>query len=148
MAQEKPRFAPTVSEKLHGLHEQWDELETTTLKKEQTLFDANRSELYEQRFADIAKWIKDMEQQVESDEYGKDLTSVNILLSEHKVGEKLCMYSKSCYRAILVLVRHCFTVDILYQAYIQHLKIILMLFLSMKGSIASNLSLSKPNFSF
>ncbi|XP_077320775.1 spectrin beta chain, erythrocytic [Lithobates pipiens] len=84
LAQEKPQFAPTVSEKLHGLHEQWDELETTTLKKEQTLFDANRSELYEQRFADIAKWIKDMEQQVESDEYGKDLTSVNILLNEHK----------------------------------------------------------------
>ncbi|CAI9556894.1 unnamed protein product [Staurois parvus] len=84
LAQEKPQFAPTVSEKLHGLHEQWDELETTTLQKEQTLFDAHRSELYEQRFADIAKWIKDMEQQVESDDYGKDLTSVNILLSEHK----------------------------------------------------------------
>ncbi|KAM5129946.1 spectrin beta chain, erythrocytic [Mantella aurantiaca] len=84
LAQEKPQFAPTVSEKLHGLHEQWDELETTTLKKEQTLFDAHHSELYEQRFADISGWIKDMEQQVESDDYGKDLTSVNILLSKHK----------------------------------------------------------------
>lgn len=101
LAQEKPQFAPTVSKKLHGLHEQWDELETTTLKKEQTLFDAHHSELYEQRFTDISTWIKDMEQQVESDDYGKDLTSVNILLSKHKVGPTLCMYSKSCCRAIL-----------------------------------------------
>ncbi|XP_018423798.1 PREDICTED: spectrin beta chain, erythrocytic-like [Nanorana parkeri] len=84
LAQEKPQFSPTVFEKLNGLHEQWDEMETTTLKKEQTLFDAHHSELYEQRFADIAMWIKDMEQQVESDDYGKDLTSVNILLSKHK----------------------------------------------------------------
>ncbi|XP_068110148.1 spectrin beta chain, erythrocytic-like isoform X2 [Hyperolius riggenbachi] len=84
LAQEKPQFAPTVSTKLVGLHEQWDELEGTTLKKEQSLFEAHRTELYEQRFADLSKWIKDMEQQVTSDDIGKDLTSVNILLSKHK----------------------------------------------------------------
>ncbi|CAJ0955136.1 unnamed protein product [Ranitomeya imitator] len=84
LAQEKPQFAPTVSEKLGILHEQWNELETTTLQKEQTLFDAHRSELHEQRFADIATWINCIEMQVASDDYGKDLTSVNILLNNHK----------------------------------------------------------------
>ncbi|KAM3919502.1 spectrin beta chain, erythrocytic isoform 1-T2 [Leptodactylus fuscus] len=84
LAQEKPKFAPTVSEKLSALHDQWNELESTTLKKEQTLFDAHRSELYEQRFADITSWINDIEMQVVSDDFGKDLTSVNILLNKHK----------------------------------------------------------------
>ncbi|XP_071971671.1 spectrin beta chain, erythrocytic-like [Engystomops pustulosus] len=84
LAQEKPKFEPTVSEKLCTLHDQWNELESTTIKKEQTLFDANRSELYEQRFADITAWINDIEMQVASDDYGKDLTSVNILLNKHK----------------------------------------------------------------
>ncbi|KAM4690497.1 spectrin beta chain, erythrocytic [Rhinophrynus dorsalis] len=84
LAKEKEQFAPIISEKLNKLHELWDDLESTTLKKEQALFDANRSELYEQRYSDIAKWIEDMEQQVESDDYGKDLTSVNILLNKHK----------------------------------------------------------------
>ncbi|XP_073410266.1 spectrin beta chain, erythrocytic [Dendrobates tinctorius] len=93
LAQEKPQFAPTVSEKLSALHEQWNELETTTLQKEQTLFDAHRSDLYEQRFADIATWINCIEMQVTSDDYGKDLTSVNILLNKHKriedqIGQK------------------------------------------------------------
>ncbi|KAM4663138.1 spectrin beta chain, erythrocytic-like [Discoglossus pictus] len=84
LAQEKPQFAPIVSERLTELHQLWNELEATTLKKEQSLFDANRSELHEQRYSDIAKWIGDMEQQVASDDVGKDLTSVNILLNKHK----------------------------------------------------------------
>ncbi|CAH2328068.1 spectrin beta chain, erythrocytic isoform X1 [Pelobates cultripes] len=84
LAKEKDQFVPIISEKLSHLHKLWDELETTTLKKEQVLFDANRSELYEQRYADITKWIKEMEQHVASDDFGNDLTSVNILLNKHK----------------------------------------------------------------
>ncbi|XP_053331391.1 spectrin beta chain, erythrocytic [Spea bombifrons] len=84
LAREKGQFEPIVSEKLQQLHALWDELESTTLKKEQILFDANRSELYEQQHADIVKWVKEMEQQVASDDYGHDLTSVNILLNKHK----------------------------------------------------------------
>ncbi|XP_075048594.1 spectrin beta chain, erythrocytic-like [Mixophyes fleayi] len=84
LAQVKPQFAPIISGKVGALHEQWDKLESTTIKKEQLLFDAHRSELYEQRFADVSTWIIDIEQQVASDDYGKDLTSVNILLNKHK----------------------------------------------------------------
>ncbi|XP_053553688.1 spectrin beta chain, erythrocytic [Bombina bombina] len=84
LVQEKPQFAPEISERLTELQRGWDELDATTQQKEQSLFDANRSELYEQRYSDISKWIKDMEQQVESDDFGKDLTSVNILLNKHK----------------------------------------------------------------
>ncbi|OCT68624.1 spectrin beta chain, erythrocytic [Xenopus laevis] len=84
LVQEKEQFAPIVSEKLSNLHRLWDELETTTLKKEQSLFDAHRTELHEQRYSDLIKWIKDMEQQVEIYDYGTDLTSVNILLNKHK----------------------------------------------------------------
>ncbi|KAM8920870.1 spectrin beta chain, erythrocytic [Pelodytes ibericus] len=84
LAGEKDQFEPTVANRLNQLHTLWNELESTTLKKEQVLFDANRSELYEQRYADMAKWIKEMEKQVESDDYGNDLTSVNILMNKHK----------------------------------------------------------------
>ncbi|MEE6492821.1 hypothetical protein FKM82_016648 [Ascaphus truei] len=84
LAQEKDQFAPTISQRLHELHRLWDELESTTLKKEQSLFDANRFELHEQRYSDVAKWITEMEQQLTSHDYGKDLTSVNILLNKQR----------------------------------------------------------------
>uniref|UniRef100_A0A8C5MZ37 Spectrin beta chain n=1 Tax=Leptobrachium leishanense TaxID=445787 RepID=A0A8C5MZ37_9ANUR len=84
LAKEKGQFAPIIFEKLNQLHKLWDDLESTTMKKEQVLFDANRSELYEQRYANITNWIREMEQQVASDDYGNDLTSVNILLNKHK----------------------------------------------------------------
>lgn len=83
---EKPETEAVVKEKLTGLHQMWDELESTTQTKAQRLFDANKAELFTQSCADLDKWLNGLESQIQSDDYGKDLTSVNILLKKQQVN--------------------------------------------------------------
>lgn len=83
----KPEFEPIVKERLAKLHELWDKLESTTQEKARLLFDANRSELFDQSLADMKKWLGELQQQLQSgDEEVKDLTNANILLKKHQVG--------------------------------------------------------------
>uniref|UniRef100_A0A8C8RCQ6 Spectrin beta chain n=1 Tax=Pelusios castaneus TaxID=367368 RepID=A0A8C8RCQ6_9SAUR len=84
---EKPETETIVKEKLTGLHHMWEELESTTQTKAQRLFDANKAELFTQSCADLDKWLNSLESQIQSDDYGKDLTSVNILLKKQQMLE-------------------------------------------------------------
>ncbi|XP_072189987.1 spectrin beta chain, non-erythrocytic 1 isoform X2 [Excalfactoria chinensis] len=84
---EKPETEAVVKEKLIGLHQMWEELESTTQTKAQRLFDANKAELFTQSCADLDKWLNGLESQIQSDDYGKDLTSVNILLKKQQMLE-------------------------------------------------------------
>ncbi|XP_077190308.1 spectrin beta chain, non-erythrocytic 1 isoform X2 [Paroedura picta] len=84
---EKPETEAVVKEKLTGLHQMWEELESTTQTKAQRLFDANKAELFTQSCADLDKWLHSLETQIQSDDYGKDLTSVNILLKKQQMLE-------------------------------------------------------------
>ncbi|XP_017714506.1 PREDICTED: spectrin beta chain, non-erythrocytic 1 isoform X2 [Rhinopithecus bieti] len=84
---EKPETEAVVKEKLTGLHEMWEVLESTTQTKAQRLFDANKAELFTQSCADLDKWLHGLESQIQSDDYGKDLTSVNILLKKQQMLE-------------------------------------------------------------
>uniref|UniRef100_A0A7N8YPP1 Spectrin beta chain n=1 Tax=Mastacembelus armatus TaxID=205130 RepID=A0A7N8YPP1_9TELE len=82
----KPEFEPIVTERLAKLHELWDKLESTTQEKARLLFDANRSELFDQSLTDMKKWLGELQQQLQSgDEDVKDLTNANILLKKHQV---------------------------------------------------------------
>nr|XP_020483200.1 spectrin beta chain, erythrocytic-like isoform X2 [Labrus bergylta] len=84
----KPEFEPIVKERLAKLHELWDKLESTTQEKARLLFDANRSELFDQSLADMKKWLGGLQQQLQSgDEEVKDLTNANILLKKHQMTE-------------------------------------------------------------
>lgn len=74
-----------ASEKLEDLHTRWDELETTTQAKARSLFDANRAELFAQSCSALESWLESLQAQLHSDDYGKDLTSVNILLKKQQV---------------------------------------------------------------
>ncbi|XP_056151513.1 spectrin beta chain, erythrocytic [Lampris incognitus] len=88
LMESKPEFEPIVKERLAKLHELWKKLEDTTQDKARLLFDANRSELFEQTLADMKKWLRELQQQVQSsDEEVKDLTKANILLKKHQVTE-------------------------------------------------------------
>lgn len=78
-----------MKEKLSALHTMWEELESTTQTKAQCLFDANKAELFTQSCADLDKWLAGLEGQIQSDDYGKDLTSVNILLKKQQVRPPL-----------------------------------------------------------
>lgn len=82
---EKPDTETMAKEKLASLRTMWAELESTTQTKAKCLFDANKAELFTQSCADLDKWLASLEGQLQSDEYGKDLTSVNILLKKQQV---------------------------------------------------------------
>lgn len=85
---EKPELKVLVSEKLKDLHRRWDELETTTQAKARSLFDANRAELFAQSCSALESWLESLQAQLHSDDYGKDLTSVNILLKKQQMLER------------------------------------------------------------
>ncbi|KAJ3613539.1 hypothetical protein NHX12_019786, partial [Muraenolepis orangiensis] len=90
LIESKPVFQPVVLERLAALHALWSELETTTQEKARLLFDANRSELFDQSLADITKCLGELRQQLrlgEAEEEVKDLTNANILLKKHQVTE-------------------------------------------------------------
>uniref|UniRef100_A0A8C3ARK0 Spectrin beta chain n=1 Tax=Cyclopterus lumpus TaxID=8103 RepID=A0A8C3ARK0_CYCLU len=83
---EKPETEAMVKEKLASLKTMWEDLESTTQTKAKCLFDANKAELFTQSCADLDKWLGGLDGQLQSDDYGKDLTSVNILLKKQQVG--------------------------------------------------------------
>ncbi|KAF7201466.1 spectrin beta chain, erythrocytic isoform X1 [Nothobranchius furzeri] len=88
LMESKPEFEPIVMERLAKLHELWDKLESTTQEKARLLFDANRSELFDQSLADMKKWLGQLQQHLQSgDEDVKDLTNANILLKKHQMTE-------------------------------------------------------------
>nr|XP_020669027.1 spectrin beta chain, non-erythrocytic 2 [Pogona vitticeps] len=84
---EKPELKPVVREKLDGLQTLWEELESRTQSKARCLFDANRAELFTQSCSALEAWLSGLEAQLHSDDYGKDLTSVNILLKKQQMLE-------------------------------------------------------------
>uniref|UniRef100_A0A7N4NUH7 Spectrin beta chain n=1 Tax=Sarcophilus harrisii TaxID=9305 RepID=A0A7N4NUH7_SARHA len=85
LTSEKPELKPLVGEKLQALHTRWQELEETTQAKARSLFDANRAELFAQSCSALESWLGTLQAQLHSDDYGKDLTSVNILLKKQQV---------------------------------------------------------------
>ncbi|KAG7484753.1 hypothetical protein MATL_G00053400 [Megalops atlanticus] len=87
LVNEKPELEPVVRQTLAGLQRQWEELEATTQTKAQCLFDANRAELFTQSCSALDSWLRNLSVQLQSDDYGKDLTSVNILLKKHQMLE-------------------------------------------------------------
>ncbi|KAK0150450.1 Spectrin beta chain, non-erythrocytic 1 [Merluccius polli] len=84
---EKPDTEAVVQDQLAALQTMWAELESTTQTKAQCLFDANKAELFTQSCTDLDKWLGGLEGQIQSDDYGKDLTSVNILLKKQQMLE-------------------------------------------------------------
>ncbi|KAJ8276560.1 hypothetical protein COCON_G00083120 [Conger conger] len=87
LVSEKPELDPVVKKTMASLQAQWEELEATTQTKAQCLFDANRAELFTQSCSALDSWLMNLSSQLQSDDYGKDLTSVNILLKKHQMLE-------------------------------------------------------------
>ncbi|XP_035827840.1 spectrin beta chain isoform X3 [Aplysia californica] len=75
----KPETREQIEPMLSELSTQWEDLETTTKEKGERLFDANRSTLYQQSCDDVDGWVTALESQiVTSEDFGKDLTTVNL----------------------------------------------------------------------
>uniref|UniRef100_A0A8C5STF2 Spectrin beta chain n=1 Tax=Laticauda laticaudata TaxID=8630 RepID=A0A8C5STF2_LATLA len=84
LVSEKPELEPVVRAKLDELQKLWQELESSTQSKARCLFDANRAELFTQSCSALEAWLSGLQAQLLSDDYGKDLTSVNILLKKQQ----------------------------------------------------------------
>ena len=82
---ERPEFATVISPKIQEIDDHFTELEVTTKDKGEKLFDANREVLIHQTCDDIDSWMNELEKQIESDDTGSDLASVNILMQKHQV---------------------------------------------------------------
>ncbi|XP_045479704.1 spectrin beta chain isoform X5 [Harmonia axyridis] len=87
LAKEKPEFANVIQPKMEELTDQFDVLESTTKEKGERLFDANREVLIHQTCDDIDSWMNELEKQIESDDTGTDLASVNIMMQKHQMIE-------------------------------------------------------------
>ncbi|XP_050300402.1 spectrin beta chain isoform X2 [Anthonomus grandis grandis] len=87
LAKEKPEYANVISPKIEELADQFDVLEQTTKEKGERLFDANREVLIHQTCDDIDSWMNELEKQIESDDTGSDLASVNILMQKQQMIE-------------------------------------------------------------
>lgn len=87
LAKEKPEYANVIKPKLEEVADRFDVLEQTTKEKGERLFDANREVLIHQTCDDIDSWMKELEKQIESDDTGSDLASVNILMQKQQMIE-------------------------------------------------------------
>lgn len=85
---EKPELGEVVKPKISDLGQQFEHLELTTKDKGERLFDANRETLVHQTCEDIDSWVTDLQKQIESEDTGNDLTSVNILIQKQQVSTK------------------------------------------------------------
>jgi len=85
LVKEKPELAELIEPKISELSQQFDDLERTTKEKGERLFDANREVLLHQTCDDIDTWMNDLEKQIESEDTGTDLASVNILMQKQQV---------------------------------------------------------------
>ncbi|XP_063228722.1 spectrin beta chain isoform X7 [Bacillus rossius redtenbacheri] len=87
LMQEKPELAQLIRPKISELDQQFDDLEAATKGKGERLFDANREVLLHQTCDDIDSWMTDLEKQIESEDTGNDLASVNILMQKQQMIE-------------------------------------------------------------
>uniref|UniRef100_A0A8C2S0U0 Spectrin beta chain n=1 Tax=Capra hircus TaxID=9925 RepID=A0A8C2S0U0_CAPHI len=94
LMEEKPQFAALVSQKLEALHQLWDELQANTQETARQLSAARSSDMRSQTQADLNKWIRAMEDQLQSDDLGKDLTSVNRMLAKLKASERVADWGR------------------------------------------------------
>lgn len=87
LMKEKPELAELVGPKISDLGQQFEDLEETTSNKGERLFDANREVLIHQTCDDIDSWMNELEKQIENEDTGSDLASVNILMQKQQMIE-------------------------------------------------------------
>lgn len=76
-----------VSARLKALNDQWDLLVKTTTEKSYRLKEANKQKSFMAAVKDLEFWLGEVEILLQSDDYGKDLASVENLLKKHSLLE-------------------------------------------------------------
>lgn len=91
LGKEHPEYYYIIKPKLDELADHFYVLENTTKDKGERLFEANREVLIHQTCDDIDSWMNELEKQIESDDTGSDLASVNILMQKQQVS-LICLW--------------------------------------------------------
>merc|ERR1719309_597024 len=76
-----------VSQRLTTIGDQWEYLVQKSTEKSMKLKEASKQQAFNAGEKDIEFWLGEVEQQLSSDEYGKDLLSVQNLLKKHQILE-------------------------------------------------------------
>jgi len=115
LVKEKPELAELIEPKISELCQQFDDLERTTKEKGERLFDANREVLLHQTCDDIDTWMDDLEKQIESEDTGTDLASVNILMQKQQVIHYLVPQTDTVKIIVNAFLTRIHTCDISYR---------------------------------
>ncbi|XP_053212819.1 spectrin alpha chain-like [Panonychus citri] len=79
--------APRISERAQEISELWSSLVEATERKGSKLTEAADQQLFNHGVEDIELWLNEVEGQLMSEDYGKDLTSVQNLIKKHALLE-------------------------------------------------------------
>lgn len=76
-----------VQEQLDILEADWQKLREVSREKKERLGEAYEARMFERHLDDFNNWMDEVEQQLSSEDYGRDLASVNNLLKKHEMLE-------------------------------------------------------------
>ncbi|KAL3092945.1 hypothetical protein niasHS_004972 [Heterodera schachtii] len=78
---------PAVSARLRALNDQWEQLVKTTTEKSHRLKEANKQKTFMAAVKDLEFWLGEVETLLASEDYGRDLASIENLLKKHQLLE-------------------------------------------------------------
>ena len=73
-----------VRTRIAALQEQWQALVAKSAEKTQKLREANQQQRFNEGIKELDFWLEEMEAKMESEEVGKDLSSVEALMKKHQ----------------------------------------------------------------
>ena len=76
-----------VNERITKLAEEWEYLTTKSSEKSEKLQEANRQRMYTAAVKDLEFWLGEVEHMLDTDDYGKDLATVQNLSKKHQLLE-------------------------------------------------------------
>ncbi|KXJ20343.1 Spectrin alpha chain, non-erythrocytic 1 [Exaiptasia diaphana] len=76
-----------VRERITKLEQSWEQLVIKSQKKTQHLKEANQQQQFNNNIKDLDFWLGEVENSLSSDDYGRDLASVQNLIKKHQLVE-------------------------------------------------------------
>ncbi|NXG15836.1 SPTB1 protein, partial [Grallaria varia] len=95
LATHKPQYSAVVTQRLEELRRRWDMLRGAAEEKGRQLFEAERSALYAQSYAELERWLGRAQEELRAAEKVQDLTATNLLLKRlTRLEEQVGMWMK------------------------------------------------------
>ena len=88
LTEEKHYASDDIKKRLEELELSWQALIAASAEKKDRLQDAYRALMFNRVIDDLMVWMDEIENQLSSEDHGKDLTSVNYLLKKHQMLEQ------------------------------------------------------------